>query len=200
VYVRITTVNDANNIDKGIEYLRDVAVPQLREQRGFRGVHASGDRAAGIFSVLTLWDTGKDLDASESAGEKLRTESLAVFGGSKPTVERFEQTVDEVGLQRPTSNSRLQISWVKMDPALVDDNLEFFKASVLPEINSMPGFQALRQLINRTTGEGAVGIVWADHEALQASEARMEQRRDVAESRGIEFGDTVEREILFAAT
>jgi heme-degrading monooxygenase HmoA len=199
VYVRITTVKDANNIDHGVEYLRDVVVPQLQQQRGFRAVHASGDRAAGTFSVLTLWDTREDLDASESAGEKLRTESLAVLGGSKPTVERFEQTVEEYGLQRPTSSSRLQITWLKMDPALVDDNLEFFKASVLPEISSTPGFQALRQLIDRRTGEGAVGIVWADHETLQASEARMEQRRDLAASRGLEFGDTAELEILFAA-
>ena len=149
MFVRITTMQGATRIDEGIQHLRDVVAPQLQEQRGCQGLTASGDRAAGIVSVLTLWDTQEDLDASESAVEKLRTDSVAAFGGSDPTVERYEQTLAEVGAEPPGSGSRLQIRWVKMDPALVDDNIEFFKANVLPEIRSMPGFQALRQLINR---------------------------------------------------
>jgi heme-degrading monooxygenase HmoA len=192
-------VNDATNIDKGIAHLRDVVVPQAREDRGFRGLTASGDRAAGIVSILTLWDTRDNLDASESSAEKLRAESVAVFGGTNPIVERYEQTLDEVGPQGPAPGSRLQIRWAKMDPALVDGNIEYFKANVLPEISAMPGFQGLRQLINRVTGEGAVGIIWADQDAVRAADVSLERRRDIAASRGVEFGDVVEREVFFAA-
>jgi hypothetical protein len=87
-----------------------------------------------------------------------------------------------------------------MDPPLVDGNVEFFKANVLPEISSSPGFQALRQLINRATGEGAVGIVWADRDALEAADADLERRQGIAASRGVEFTATAEREVLLATT
>jgi hypothetical protein len=30
------------------------------------------------------------------------------------------------------------------------------------------GFQAVRQMINRETGQGAAGTVWADQESMQA--------------------------------
>lgn len=195
---RITTMQGATRIDDGIRHLRDVVVPHVQEQRGYQGLTASGDRAAGVVSVLTLWDTREDLDASESAVEKLRTDSVAAFGGSDASVQRYEQTLDEVAAEPPGIGSLLQIRWVKMDPALIDDNVEFFKRNVLPEIRSMPGFQALRQLIDRATGEGAVGVIWADRDALQAADRSLQRRRDTVGSRGVEFTGAVERELLFA--
>jgi hypothetical protein len=108
MHVRITTVTGATKINEGIEHLRDEVVPQLQQQRGYRGLTASGDRAAGIVSVLTLWDTQGDLDASESMVEKVRNEAVAAFGGGTQNVERFEQTVAEVGPNPPTLGSKLQ--------------------------------------------------------------------------------------------
>jgi heme-degrading monooxygenase HmoA len=161
------------------------------------GLEYGVEGEAGIVSVLTLWDTQEDLDASESAVDKLRTDAVAAFGASNLTVERYEQTLTEVGAEPPGRGSRLQIRWVKMDPALVDDNIEFFKENVLPEIRSMPGFQALRELINRATGEGAVGVIWADRDALQAADSHLQRRRDTATSRGVQFTGDAERELLF---
>jgi hypothetical protein len=86
-----------------------------------------------------------------------------------------------------------------MDPAVVDDNIAFFKSSVAPEIMSAVGFQALRLMIDRATGHGAAGIMWADQESLQASNTQMEQRRARAASRGVEFGEVAELEALLAA-
>lgn len=199
MHVRITTISGATHIDAGLQHLREAVVPQLKQQKGYRGLTTSGDPAAGIISVLTLWNTRPDLDASESAADKLRSETVAAFGGDSPTIERYEQVVQEVGLEQPAVGSRLQIRWVKMDPALVEDNIAFFKSSVAPEIMSAPGFQGLRLLINPATGEGATGIVYRDQEALQAANAQMEQRRSRAASRGVEFGDVAEYEALFAA-
>ena len=200
MYVRVRTAEGVKNFDAGIALLRDEIVPQLEQQRGFRGLSLSGDRQSGQVSVLTVWETQSDLDASQSAAEKFRTDALAALGAGAPTVQTFEETVAEVGAVPPGSGSRLQVRQIKMSPERVEENLAFFKATVLPEIRSTPGFQAVRQLINRTTGEGAVGTVWADEASLRAAEARSEARRAGATDRGIEFGDVAYREILFAAT
>lgn len=84
-----------------------------------------GHVAAGIVAVLTLWDTQEDLDASESMVEKVRREAVAAFGGGTQTIERFEQTVAEVGPNPPTMGSSVQIRRIKTDPATVEDNLAF---------------------------------------------------------------------------
>jgi heme-degrading monooxygenase HmoA len=199
MHARITTVTGATKIDEGVQHLRDEVVPQLQQQKGYRGLTANRDRAAGIVGVLTLWHTQDDLDASESMVEKVRREAVAAFGGSTQTVERFEQTVAEVGLNPPTPGSKLQIRRIKMDPARVEDNLAFFKSTVLPDITSTPGFQSVRQMINRSTGEGVVGTIWADDESLQTATAKADERRAMAESRGVEFGEVSNREVIFYA-
>jgi heme-degrading monooxygenase HmoA len=198
MHARITTINGATDIDGGIAFLRDEVVAQLQQQKGYRGLTASGDRASGLVSVLTLWETEADLDASESTADKARAKSLTVLGG-QPTVERFEQIVSEVGDTPPGPGSRLQVRRIKMAPELVEENLAFFRSTVLPEIKATPGFQAVRQLINRRTGEGAVGTVWRDEAALRAAESSSEQRRSAAADRGVEFGEVSVRELLFSA-
>jgi heme-degrading monooxygenase HmoA len=85
-----------------------------------------------------------------------------------------------------------------MDPAKVDDNVAFFKSDVLPIFKSQPGFCGLRNMIDRTSGKGAVGSVWETREALDAFVAMQPERRKIAESRGVRFDEQEAREVLFA--
>ncbi|HWW52242.1 MAG TPA: hypothetical protein VNY84_00625 [Acidimicrobiales bacterium] len=177
--------------------MRDDIAPQLDQQKGFRGLSLSANRETGQVSVLTIWETEGDLKASESATEKLRADSLKTLGAGPPIIEHFEEVVSEVGSVPPGAGSRLQVRRIKMAPDRVADNLAFFTANVLPEIKSAPGFQAVRQLINRETGEGAVGTVWADEASLKAAEKQAEARRSTAADRGITFGEVSYREVLY---
>lgn len=92
MHVRITTITGASDIDGGLAVLRDQVVPQLQQQQGFGGLSAAGDRAGGVVTVLSLWDTQADLEASESAANKARDDVARVIGGDV-SVERYEQTV-----------------------------------------------------------------------------------------------------------
>lgn len=71
--------------------------------------------------------------------------------------------------------------------------------TVVPEMKARPGFLAVRQLIDRSTGEGRAGSVWADEDSLSASLAQSEQRRALAKDRGVEFGEDRVLEVLFTA-
>jgi heme-degrading monooxygenase HmoA len=119
--------------------------------------------------------------------------------GGHVSVERYEQNLWEVAGSPPRPGAKLHIRHIKMDPARIDDNLEFFRQSVLPEIKSTPGFLGVRLLTNRSTGEGRVGTMWADEESLKGALERSEQRRAAAADRGVEFGDQQSFEVLFAA-
>ncbi len=188
----------ASDIDGGLALLRDQIVPQMQQQRGFRGLSAAGDRAAGVVTVLSVWDSQADLQASESAADKARGDTLRLMGG-EVSVERYEQTVWEVGDTRPGPGARLHIRNIRLDPNRIDDNLDFFRQTVVPDMKTRPGFLAVRHLIDRTTGEGRVGSIWADQDSLAASLTQSEQRRAAAADRGVEFGEDRALEVLFSA-
>lgn len=197
MHARVTTVTGATNIDAGLEFIKTDALPRLGQQKGFRGITASGDRAAGVLNVLSLWDTEADLDASESAIEKVRNDAVDLTGG-KMTVERYEQVAADVKTAA-TPGAKLHIREIKMDPSKVDENLEFFNQVIVPELRNSPGFLSMRNLMNRSTGEGRVGTVWADDASLKGQLAQTEQRRSRAQERGVTFGQDRISEVLFAA-
>jgi heme-degrading monooxygenase HmoA len=198
MHARLTTVTAATDIDGGVAYLRDSVLPEVQQQKGFRGLTVSADRSTGLAVVLALWESEADLEASESVADKVRNQSLKVLGG-QARVDRFEQTVWEVGDVPPKAGSKLHIRPIKMDPSRIDENLDFFRERVLPEIKATPGFMSVRQLMNRKTGEGRVGTVWADAESLELARTRSEERRATAAGRGVDFGDEMLLEVLFAA-
>jgi hypothetical protein len=198
VHVRITIFNEVTNIDGGIEHIKTVVIPALRQQKGYRGMSISGDRTAGVLNALAQWETQADMDASESAVDKARQEALKAIGGNF-TVERYEQLMSEVQPPGPSVGSKLHIREIKMDPAKIDENFEFFKQIIVPEFKSAKGFLAVRNLMNRTTGEGRVGTMWADESSLRAQLAQTEQRRSRAAERGVQFGRDRLAEVLFLA-
>jgi hypothetical protein len=198
MHVRITSVNGASDIDAGLTFLRDHVVPQMRQHKGFRGLSAAGDRPAGVVTVLSVWESQGDLDSSESAADKARGDAIRLIGG-EVTVERYEQTVWEVGATPPEPGALLHVRHVKMDPNLIDDNLEFFRQTVVPDMKATPGFLGVRHLIDRTTGRGRIGSVWADGASLVARLADADQRRARARNRGVEFGEDRVLEVLYTA-
>jgi heme-degrading monooxygenase HmoA len=196
MYVRLVTFTGAKDIDAGVRLVREKVMPLLHDQKGYRGMSASADRSGGVFAVLSVWDTAEERDATESALAKTRQEAAEVVGGEL-TVETFEQVVAEMGDPPPGPGSALMVTRISMDPAKVDDNIAFFKSEIVPRITATPGFQALRQLMNRATGEGVVGTVWSDEAGRKQAAEDALARRDLGVSRGVKFGETSFREIVF---
>jgi heme-degrading monooxygenase HmoA len=196
MHARVMTFSGAKNIDDGVVFLREKAMPLISEQQGYRGLTAGADRNGGVFGILSLWETEADRQASEKGLADVRQEALGVTGGDL-TVENFEQVVVEMGDTPPGPGSALLVQRASMDPAKVEDNLAFFKSEVVPRIKANPGFRALRHLVNREAGQSIVGTVWSDTGALRSALEQGKQNRQPAIDRGVTFGDISEREILF---
>ena len=195
MFTRTVTFTEATDVDAGLRYLQETVVPLLRGQNGFRGVVASADRSGGVMGVLSLWQTEADRDASESPLEKTRAQAQRVIGG-KVTVEHFEELLVEVD-RAPAVGSSLLLRRTSMDPAKIDENLDYFRREVLPAITSGSGFCLVRNMINRQTGAGMVGTVWADEAAMDAAAEAGEARRQQAAQHGVTFGEQSKREIVF---
>ena len=196
MYARVVTFTGVNDIDGAVRFMQETVLPVLRAQQGYQGASASGDRSSGVFGALSLWESAADRDASESALGKLREEAGRQLGARGTTMETFEERVREVS-RPPAVGSRLMLTRISMDPAKIDENLSFFTAQVVPQIKASPGFRALRNMINPQTGEGLVGTVWDDEATMQAAAEAAMARRGEGVARGVSFGDTSYREILF---
>jgi hypothetical protein len=197
MHVRVVSFTGAKNIDAGIRFLQEKVIPVLNARTGYRGVTASADRAGGVFAVLSLWETPTDRDASESTLASIRQEATLVIGGHVK-VENFEQLVAEIGQPPPGPGSALMVTRISMDPAKIDENIAFFKSELVPRIKAVPGFQGLRNMINRGSGEGIVGTAWSDQEALKRAADDAQARREEAIARGVNFGEASFREIVLA--
>jgi heme-degrading monooxygenase HmoA len=197
MHVRMSTSDGATDIDAIVVHLRDQVLPKVKGQKGFRGITASADRPSGVISVLTLWETEGDLEASEVIANDVRQKAMDATGGRVQQVQAFEQLVWETAENPPGPGCPLLVTPVKMNPASVDDNIAFFRSNVLPDIKATPGFRAVRNMMNRQTGEGMVGTVWDDEASLEKSLAQFAERRPLGEARGVEFGEPFRREIIF---
>lgn len=194
MFARVVTFTGASDIDAGIDFVRTTVTPLLRQQKGYRNATASADRASGVFGVLTEWTTQAELEASESALAKVREEGQRIIGGQF-SVEVFEEVLVEM-LAPPSVGSALLVRRLSMDPARIDDNLEFFTREVLPQIKAEPGLIAIRQLINRDTGEAIVGTVWKDVASMDAA-AESASRRQAAAADRVTFASQSRREVVF---
>src|SRR4051794_31415469 len=200
MFARVLTFAGAENVDEGIRFVRDEAVPVLRQQHGYRGLAVSADRSGGVLGIVSRWETQADREASDSALAKTREDGLAVIGGTL-TVELFEELIWEVAERPVAGSSVLRLRRTGMDPGRIDENIDFFRTVVVAELRATPGFQAVRNMMNREDGSGLVGTVWADRAAMDAGDAAGTARRQrSAAERGVTFGEESSREILFAET
>jgi heme-degrading monooxygenase HmoA len=195
MYTRVLTFTGVKDVDAALSMVRDTALPVVRSQRGYQGLTASADRSGGVFGILSRWETEADREASESALTKTRQETQQRIGGEL-TVEMFEERVVEV-TQPPNPGSALMVTRFRVDPAKIDETVEFFQREVAPQITAAPGFRTLRNMINPQTGDGIVGTVWDDQQTMQAATEAAKPRRAEATTRGVTFGDISYREIVF---
>jgi heme-degrading monooxygenase HmoA len=198
MYNRLLTFRKARDIDDGIAYVREEAVPVLRSQHGYGGVFASANRGGALLSILSRWETEADRAASDSALGKAREEVVKIVGGEL-TLEKLEELALAV-TKPPTPGCSLIATRLSMEPASIDENLRYFKSEVLPVIKAQPGFCALRNMMDRQTGRGLMGTVWETRKAMETYAEGLKERRAGAMERGIGFPETAYLEVLLVDT
>jgi heme-degrading monooxygenase HmoA len=199
MHVRMTQSEGITDFDKTAAMLADNVVPALQEQKGFKGLSASANRDTGAVGIISMWDTQADLEASAAAASAQRDDTVAALGGKVTGVRSLELVVVDIGSQPPGPGCVVVITAASMDPATVDQNLEFFKAHVLPGAQQAPSYRALRNMLDRAKGESTVGIVFGDRASAEAWVNQDSARRDMAKAHGVELSVPEIREIIYTS-
>ena len=99
MFARVSTFQGPpDQTAEGIRVAREQILPAARLQEGFKGIYLLFDRESGRSLSITLWETEEDMETSEEAAARVRTESAEAAGETVIGVERYEVALQELNL------------------------------------------------------------------------------------------------------
>jgi heme-degrading monooxygenase HmoA len=140
-------------------------MPALQDMAGFVGLSLMVDRQSGRCIATSAWETD---DAQRASAERIgpvRDRAAEVFGGSA-TVEAWEIAV----LHREHSSDTgacVRATWVTLPPDQMDAGIEYFRTSVLPEVEHLDGFRSASLLVDRASGRGVSSVSFGSRDAME---------------------------------
>ena len=173
MYARSITFNGRpDNIDAGIAFVKNEAVPLLDTVEGCRGLSMLVDRKTGQCIVTSSWESETTMRASDERLRPLRDRGRDILGGSMQ-VDEWEVAV----MHRSQHGECCRVSWLQGD---LDAMTETFRAAILPQLAQTRGFCSASLLVNRSTGLGCATTAWESRATMDASRAAADEMRSKA--------------------
>ena len=198
MHARSTTLRSrAETLDDGIAYVRDEVRPAIESLEGCRGMSLIVDRETASCIATSAWRDQDALRASEAAVAPMRDRAMAIFG-STPQVREWE--IAALHRDHPVPyGACARVTWTRVLVSGMDGLIYLFRAGTMDQIQGLPGFCSASLMIDRTTGESALTVVYDDEAALVMSrQPAAALRSDSLESMGAQLLDVAEFSVAFA--
>ncbi|WP_369184507.1 hypothetical protein [Streptomyces sp. Y1] len=183
MFVRtVYATGNPDRIEQTLDGLRTEALALLTGQPGYRGYGLFADRTLGKIAMGSWWESAEAERASDAALGERRRELLAPLAGTVTTDVWQAVATAPPGSAGPGAGFRL--TRFDVDPARVDAMVEAFRDRALPGLEKMAGFVTAAMLVDRGSGRGSVGGIFADQETFVASRGPVAdtRARAIAES------------------
>lgn len=90
----VTAQVQPGKIEEGVRIYRDVVVPDIKQQQGFKGAFLLTDPTTGQVVSMTLWETEADLQAAVSSdSHQAHFAEIARVVAGPPTQHAYEVSV-----------------------------------------------------------------------------------------------------------
>jgi len=198
VYARSTTVRaNPSDIDSGIRYVTEEVMPAITAMEGCIGLSMLVDRASGLCIATSAWSDDQSMHAADAALRPMREEAGKVMGGD-PSVDEWEIAVLHRDHQTSDSTS-VRCTWLRTDPARIDDAIALFRSEVMPVAEGMDGFCSASLMVDRGTGRAVSSVTWDSRQAMENTrETATKLRAQIAERAGAQIEDVAELEMALA--
>lgn len=192
MYARsITFHGRPGNIDAGIRFVTNEAVPMLDKIEGCRGLSMLVDRETGQCIATSSWANEATMRASDDQLRPIRDRGRDILGASMQ-IDEWEIAV----MHRTHHGECCRVSWLQGD---LDAMTETFRVGILPELEQTPGFCSASLLVNRSSGLGCATTAWETRAAMEASRSAADDMRSRAASdAGGEIIDVHEFDLAYA--
>jgi quinol monooxygenase YgiN len=196
VYARSTTVRGLpDRLDAGIAMVQDEVLPALEEMDGCLGLSMMVHRESGGSVVTSVWADEQSLRATREQIGPMRDRAAQAFGG-RPEVREWEVAVLHRERETP-DGAYARVTWTRAEPAMLAQQLDFFRAGVVPEIQRLPGFCSASLLVHRANGDGVLASVYENRQALDESrQAALGLRESAVRRMSARLVDVAEFEVV----
>ncbi|AKN17403.1 hypothetical protein [Mycobacterium haemophilum] len=199
MYARSTTIQaQPLSVDIGIAHIRDVVMPALQEIDGCVGVSLLVDRQSGRCIATSSWENVQAMRASAARVAPIRDRAALMFDGSA-RIEEWEIALLHRD-HRSHEGACVRATWLKMVPDQRSRSVDFYRTSVLPELEKLDGFCSASLMVDHPASRRAVSCSTFDSmDAMarnrdRATELRSKRVRDL----GAEVLDVAEFELAIA--
>lgn len=177
MYARSSTISaQPSSLDEGITHVREQTMPALMQMPGCVGLSLLVDRSSGRCIATSSWDSEDAMRASEGAVDSLRSMAADRFAGRLETVEEWDIAV----LHREHSamdGSCVRCTWMQCQMGGLDQLIDTFVHTVLPEVEGMGGFCSASLFVDRMSGRAVSATAWDTHAAMEGSRQSADQLR-----------------------
>jgi heme-degrading monooxygenase HmoA len=198
VYARSTTIQaQPSSIDAGIAHVRDEIMPALPDVAGCVGVSLLVDRESGRCIITTAWESEDAMRASEERVAPIRDRAAETFGGTA-NVDRWEIAAMHRD-HRSADGAGVRATWVKVPTDQMDSGIEYYKSSVLPQLEELEGFCSASLLVDRASGRGVSSVTFDSLDAMARDRDRATELKTASmREAGVEELDEREFELALA--
>lgn len=186
------------SIDIGIAHVRDVVMPALTEIDGCVGLSLLVDRQSGTCIATSSWESIDAMRGSAARVAPIRDRAALMFDGSA-RVEEWDIAL--LHRDHPSRDGAcVRATWLKVVPDQLSRSLEFYRSSVLPELEQLDGFCSASLMVDHPACRRAVACSTFDSmDAMarnrdRATELRSRRVREL----GAEVIDVAEFELAIA--
>jgi hypothetical protein len=145
-------------------------MPALQDMDGYVGLSLLADRQTGRCIATSAWESDEAQRASAERIGPVRDQAAATFGGSA-TVEAWEIAV----LHRQRSSDTgacVRATWVTLPLDEMDAGVEYFRTSVLPQVEHLDGFCSASLLVDPGSGRGVSSVSFRNRDAMERNRAQ----------------------------
>jgi len=140
-------------------------MPALQEMAGFIGLSLVVDRQSGECIATSAWESDEAQRASAQDIGPLRDRAAEAFGG-RATVEAWEIAV----LHRQRSSDTgacMRATWLALPADQMDAGIEYFRSSVLPQVEHLDGFRSASLMVERGSGRAVSSVSFSSRSAME---------------------------------
>jgi quinol monooxygenase YgiN len=198
VYARSTTIQaQPSSIDAGIAHVRDEVMPELQGMAGCVGISLLVNRQSGRCIVTTAWETEEAMRASMERVTPIRDRVAEMLGGTA-SVDQWEIAVLH-RVRRSPEGAGVRVTWARVPQGGMDQGIEYYKSSVLSQLEDLDGFCSASLLVDRASGRGVTSATFDSLDAMErnrdrATALKVESIREA----GVEELDECEFELALA--
>jgi hypothetical protein len=198
MFARSTIImGEPARLDEGIAYVRDEVMPTVTSLDGCVGLSMLVDRGSGQCIVTSSWDSPETMRASNLHLAPMRARGGQIMG-APPEVDEWEVAVMHRDHTTP-EGSCCRVTWMRVNKGDIDRGIGLYRAAMLPEMETLPGFCSASLLVNRDVGRAVNTTTYDSPEALDASRERSWTIRDAGvRDAGVDVLDVLECELVLA--